>query len=144
MAMFKWMLGGFAGAAIGAVVWILVTYYTNAEVGYVAWGVGVLAGLGVRLSSRYDVTPPSPMQGFLAAGIATLALIIAKYLVVALQMEEAINQPGIDPAIIESRNELIWEMFKSSFGMFDLLWFFLAVSSAYGIANEDKSDKPGS
>ena len=41
--------GGFLGAAIGAVLWAVVTVVTEYQIGYMALGVGFLAGFGVRL-----------------------------------------------------------------------------------------------
>ncbi|MFQ5411596.1 MAG: hypothetical protein ACE5EC_04840 [Phycisphaerae bacterium] len=40
------------GAAVGGLSWFLAVYYANVQVGYIAWGIGVLAGLGMRLGYR--------------------------------------------------------------------------------------------
>jgi len=40
------------GAAVGGLGWFLAVYYANFQVGYIAWGIGVLAGLGMRLGYR--------------------------------------------------------------------------------------------
>ncbi|XZE54106.1 hypothetical protein SH139x_000054 [Planctomycetaceae bacterium SH139] len=136
MAIGKWLMGGFAGAAIGAIIWILVSYYLNAEVGYVAVAIGFLAGLGVRLASRYDGTPPTTTQAVLAALIALITLLAAKYLVISLKVDEAILAKQLP---VEGREQLKIEFYLQSFGLFDLLWIVFAISSAYGVANEDKS-----
>ena len=143
MALAKWLMGGLAGAAVGAVIWILVSYYLNAEVGYVAWGIGILTGLGVRLASRYDDTPPSGIESIVAATIALLTLLAAKFLVISIQIDEmvaganAVLENGENAAL--DLNQIKLEAFIGSFGLFDLLWVFLAVSSAYQIAREDEA-----
>lgn len=44
-----WLVGGLAGGLIGAAAWIVVVYFTDYELGVIAWGIGVLAGYGVRV-----------------------------------------------------------------------------------------------
>ena len=107
MPVFKWLLGGFAGGAIGAVVWILVVYFLNIEVGYIAIGIGVLSGLGVRMASRYDDTPPTTAQSVIAAAIALLMVVGAKFVVVSLMMDDALAEQrmqfneSLSPIVIE-------------------------------------------
>lgn len=43
------ILGGFLGALLGAILWVLVVVITNFQSGFVAIGVGWLAGQGVAL-----------------------------------------------------------------------------------------------
>lgn len=43
------ILGGLLGAIVGALLWMLVVVLTNTQVGFVAIGVGWLAGQGVAL-----------------------------------------------------------------------------------------------
>lgn len=96
MPFFKWLLGGFAGGAIGSVVWILVSHYLNAEVGYVAWGIGILTGLGVRMASRYDGTPPMKAQSIVAALIAATMVLSAKYMVVSLAIDQQLAAEKVE------------------------------------------------
>ncbi|HKQ49190.1 MAG TPA: hypothetical protein VJZ71_14055 [Phycisphaerae bacterium] len=63
-----------AGAAIGGLVWFLVAWYANLSVGYVAWGIGVLAGLGMIWGHR----TPSTKAGVVAAGMSALGIVGAK------------------------------------------------------------------
>ena len=51
MSFLKWLAAGFIGAAIGGAVWVGVGYFAEAEVGYIAWGIGLLAGIGVRVAA---------------------------------------------------------------------------------------------
>lgn len=44
-----WLVGGLAGGLIGAAAWMVVVYFTDYELGVIAWGIGVLAGYGVRV-----------------------------------------------------------------------------------------------
>ncbi len=66
-----------AGATIGAVIWAIVAYRFNYELGWIAWGLGVLAGLGMYVGHR----DYSPLAGFLAAGIALVGILAAKVII---------------------------------------------------------------
>lgn len=91
MAFGKWLAGGLIGGILGAVVWVAIGYYLNAEVGYVAWGIGLLVGLGVRFAAASDGIDPSPMQGVLAAVIALAAILGAKYVVIDFAVNDALG-----------------------------------------------------
>jgi hypothetical protein len=43
--------GGVIGGLVGAAVWAAIAHFAHREVGWVAWGVGGLVGLGVRVAA---------------------------------------------------------------------------------------------
>lgn len=69
------------GAIIGAAIWAGITYATNREVGFVAWGIGGLVGLAVRYAAQES---EGPKFGALAAGVAILAIVAGKFLAASL------------------------------------------------------------
>jgi hypothetical protein len=89
----RWIIGGLVGGGIGAAIWVAVGYTTNYEVGWIAWGIGFLTGLGVRLAAHQADQEESAGQGIFAAALAVLCILGAKYavfdLVVGSQMREA-------------------------------------------------------
>ncbi|HRQ72738.1 MAG TPA: hypothetical protein PLU35_06895, partial [Phycisphaerales bacterium] len=46
------LVGAIIGALVGAGIWGLVSYQSGYEVGWIAWGVGALTGLGMLLGAR--------------------------------------------------------------------------------------------
>ncbi|WP_437186116.1 hypothetical protein SH668x_003253 [Planctomicrobium sp. SH668] len=88
MAYFKWLLGGLVGAGIGGIVWVLLGYYANVEVGYIAWGIGLLAGLGVRVlaDSEHGIGP-----GIAAVTTATLVICVSKYVVISMLLSNSLQ-----------------------------------------------------
>ncbi len=82
-----WAIGGCAGGAIGAAIWITIVVATDREIGWVAWGVGALAGLGVGLVAR---SRAGMFSGVMAVIIAIAALGIAKYGVVSIVVDRAV------------------------------------------------------
>lgn len=65
------------GALIGAGVWIVVAMLANMEIGYIAWGLGLLAGFGMRLGRG----EASTRGGIIAAVISLGGICIAKLVI---------------------------------------------------------------
>jgi hypothetical protein len=78
MKLVKWLIGGGIGAAIGGAVWIAVIHFTGYELGWIAWGVGGLAGLGVAITGDADLDGGS---GIVAAGLAIAAILLGKVMI---------------------------------------------------------------
>lgn len=79
----RFLLGCIAsgvGAAIGVGVWFAIARSFGVEIGYIALGLGGLAGLGMFLGHR----EASQVGGLVAAGIALAGILLAKYLVFSL------------------------------------------------------------
>lgn len=92
------LVGGTVGGLLGAAIWAGITYATNHEIGWIAWGVGFLVGVGVRMGSQeWDGAVP----GMLAVVLAVLAVVGGKYAAVSLIVskigaEQAINVTDTD------------------------------------------------
>jgi hypothetical protein len=204
-----WVIGGAVGGLIGAAIWAAIGYSTNYEVGWIAWGIGVLAGMGVRIAAG-EADGKTP--GVIAAGMAIASVLLGKFAViyflvqgsmgaslaqfetpsdedmivamadsVVAEWEQAGKQvvwpKDVDPETASSQQEypaIVWQeankrwtalavderetrkaeraeqmqvmmdefqsqistaAFKSSFGLFDLLWFALAVMTAFKIGS---------
>jgi hypothetical protein len=80
MGVLRWILGGLLGGAAGVLIWVLVGYFTHYEVGWIAWGVGLLVGVGVRYAAYLGDQEESFAQGILAAAMAIGAIFTAKFL----------------------------------------------------------------
>lgn len=208
MGLIRGMLGGLAGGAIGAAIWAAITHFANAEIGWIAWGIGFLVGFGVRMFAGSE---EGTGLGILAAAIAVLSILAGKYAAATLivgkvqqqlggpaevstemmistladeicsekmekgeqvafppgkSLEDASGPQDYPQAIwqeattrwtslsaeerqrqINERQEtlrmfndrmggaLTWVAFKASFGLFDVLWFVLAVSTAFKIGS---------
>lgn len=123
-------LAGLAGATLGAAVWAAITAATGLEIGFAAVGVGLLAGLGVKLGARGKRGGYLP---HLAVAIALLGLVLAKYFVfVTLIAQATRGQPGtgLVPLLVASL-VLFPQMLVRMLSPFDLLWVFFAVSAAW-------------
>lgn len=93
MQVFKWLVAGAIGGLVGAAVWALVGYFANYEVGWIAWGIGLLAGLGVRAAAKdhFGLAP-----GMAALGTAVGAVAVGKYAVICLSVANVFPDIGPD------------------------------------------------
>jgi len=96
MVFLRWLIGGLIGAAIGGAVWVAIGYSMEAEVGYVAWGIGFLCGLGVQMvGGEHD----GYMPGFVAVLCAALSILISKYVVISMLVANAMGAETPDITI---------------------------------------------
>jgi hypothetical protein len=210
----KGILAGIIAGIAGAVAWAMLAYFTGYEIGWLAWGIGVLVGAAVAWGSE-----GTPTTGAIAVVITIIALVAGKYItvevVLAKEMDEVsrnldeqlqddefiisylagdivaeYEQSGqsvdlpefIDPesvppeelypsdiwneaqekwssmtaeeqeeyrALVEEQindrirlivNEAKKEGFIGSFGLFDVIFFLLAVVTAYKVGAKDDSE----
>jgi len=76
----KWIAAGLAGGLVGAMIWAAISYFANTEIGWIAWGVGGLVGLCVRVAAGNEDEGPLPGVG--AAAIAIGSVLLGKYLAI--------------------------------------------------------------
>lgn len=82
MGAIKGVIGGCIGGIIGGAVWVAIAHFLHAEIGWIAWGIGVVVGMGVAITrGSGNVGVPA---GIVAAVIAVLSIVGAKYAVAAI------------------------------------------------------------
>lgn len=124
------ILGGVLAALAGGFVWGLIVILTDYEVGFVAWGVGFLAGLAVvRFAGGRK---GAPLQA-VAVVSSVLGIVLGKYISFAYFFKTAVEERfGVDISYFDS---VIFTAFRENlgdvFGGFDLLWAGLAVVTAW-------------
>lgn len=83
MYRFSAVIGGLVAGAIGAGIWAVIAYFTGFEIGWIAWVVGLLVGIGVALGNKNEGSVPA---GVLAAVLAILSVVGGKYAMVRMVM----------------------------------------------------------
>jgi hypothetical protein len=91
MNLLRSAIGALIGGAIGAVIWGAVVWYTGYEIGWIAWGVGILAGVGAKLGTD----EPEVATGILAAVLAVLSIGAAKYGVISIGVDGMLDDVDI-------------------------------------------------
>lgn len=131
-------IGGLVGAVIGGIIWAGIAIVADLEIGYVAIGVGALAGWGVVMGT--NGTRGLPFQG-IAVAAALFGLFVGKYLAAVYFYREvliedyglaAVNQVGIGPLFAD-----VFEFFPDylslSFEIIDIVFVVVAIIAAWGI-----------
>ncbi|HEY7816851.1 MAG TPA: hypothetical protein VIG29_01430 [Vicinamibacteria bacterium] len=108
MNLFKMALGGGVAGLVGAAIWAAIGYFTGLEIGWIAWGIGMLVGIGVRLVGseeiatfdkvkrkmvRSRVGAEGPVAGSVAAVLAVISVLAGKYAVVHLFLSAPASSP---------------------------------------------------
>lgn len=130
------MVGGMIGAVIGGVIWGLIATASGYEIGWIAWGVGWLAGVGVVLFA--GGRRGRPLQ-FVAVAAAVLGLLIGKYFTFFAALKQYMGaELGVEAVAEMSMFSVgVIQMFGANLTLlvngFDMLWIFLAVATAWGI-----------
>jgi len=88
-------LGALIGAAvaglIGAAVWAAIAYYANFEIGWIAWGIGVLAGFGAFMGAKGE---GDVATGGIAAVAAIAAIGLGKFGAIHFAVDKELNSPA--------------------------------------------------
>lgn len=107
-------------AIIGAVGWGLISYYSNSEIGIVAWAIGGLVGVAVAYMAKAQLAQNHLVIG---AVCAIAGVVGGKYLDYYLVVRDLEREFGFS---------LDGEVsFADTFGGYDVLWFALAVLTAW-------------
>ncbi|UCC71566.1 MAG: hypothetical protein JSV86_14410 [Gemmatimonadota bacterium] len=130
------IVGGGLAAVAGGLIWGLIAVTTGYEIGWIAWGVGLLAGWGVLMFARGRKGLPLQL---VAVTSAALGIFIGKYFTFysALKMyvaeeygAEAVTQMSmLSPGVVQIFGESVGAMMSG----FDALWIILAVGTAWGV-----------
>lgn len=94
-------VAGVVGGLIGAAIWAGITYATGYEIGWIAWGIGFLVGLAVRMGAGDENLGAAP--GVTAAVVAVLAILVGKYAAASLLVDKHMPNLGdVDPTAVIS------------------------------------------
>lgn len=127
------VISGSIAGAFGAAVWGAIAYFTHREVGYVAWGIGGLVGISVQAASG-DLD--EFLSGVIASAVSIGSILAGKFIAVIFLVNWMMGLIAGEEAGAELP---YWSMvagaFGASFGPIDLVFFLLAVFTAYRIAS---------
>jgi hypothetical protein len=119
------IVGGAIGALAGGAAWALIAIVTNLEVGYVAVGVGFLAGFGAFLGAGKK---KGKQVQIVAVACALLGLLVGKYATVVTFVN---REYGVDVSYFDGRMiQVFLENLKDVMQPMDVLWIVLAFLAA--------------
>lgn len=129
------LLGGVLAAIAGGLIWGLIVIATDYEIGFMATGIGVLAGFAVAgLSGKRGL----PLQ--IVAVLASLAgILVGRYLTFFSVLRDFVGQEHGAAAVANVKlfSSDVLALFLQSFTDFaspyDILWVILAIVAAWRI-----------
>lgn len=90
------VVAGFIGGILGAGIWVAAVSVTGSELGYIAWVVGILTGIGIRVLGNYSGTA----VGWMAAITAMSCVLIAKFAAAGLVVSQRLDSVPSEKAVI--------------------------------------------
>jgi ABC-type lipoprotein release transport system permease subunit len=124
-------MGAIAGALVGAVAWAAITAATNFQIGYMAIGVGFLAGFGMRTLSGGRMK----VEGIIAGVVALLGCILGNLLAAVVVISQHEHFPLV-PALLGLAKDpaAAAGLVQAGFDMMDVLFYAFAVYAGYRTA----------
>lgn len=122
------VLGGVVAAVIGAAIWAVVTVVTKYQIGWMAIGVGFLAGYAVRALGK----GVSKSFGIVGALCALLGCLLGNVLSACGFLANQESIPVLQVVIkVLTQPALAVELLKITFSPMDLLFYGIAVYEGY-------------
>lgn len=120
------LVGGVLGASVGAVLWAIITAVTGYQIGWMAVGVGVLVGYGVRILGKGI----EPVFGYVGAFLSLMGCLVGNLLAVCIGVS---IQQGIPlPEFLSRLNpEVTIAFLTATFQPLDLLFYGIGVYEGY-------------
>jgi hypothetical protein len=126
-------LGALAGAVLGAIAWGAITAATHFQIGYMAIGVGFLAGYGMRtLGGGRDRA-----DGVVAGIVAFLGCVLGNLLTVIIDFapHDNAHRGVMELTLLTLASpKIAWFLLTQNFSVMDLVFYALAVYAGYRTA----------
>ena len=134
---------GLVAAIAGGLVWGLIVKWKDYDVGFVAWGRGLLVGLAIVTATR---GARGPVFQVVAVVCALLGVLLGKYLSFAWVLQEVAEaeSQGLVEISVLSRDtfDLFTEELDTVFDWIDILWVGLAVFTAWRALQPQPEPEP--
>lgn len=126
-------LGAVVGALLGAVAWGAITAATHFQIGYMAIGVGFLAGFGMRMLGGGRDRADGVVAGIVAFFGCALGNVLSA--VIEFAPHDNAHRGVVEIAMLVLLHpKLAWLMLSENFNVMDLLFYGLAVYAGYRTA----------
>lgn len=129
-------IGGVIAALVGGAIWGGLIIVTGYEIGYVAWGIGVLSGYAVALSAMGSRGVPIQVIALISS---VFGILIGKYFVFFHYLKQSVEKEYGSEAVsqLSMFSEAVIKYFGeniiSMLNVFDILWVVLAIGTAWYI-----------
>jgi hypothetical protein len=134
-------VGAIFGALLGAIAWGAISAATHFQIGYMAVGVGFLAGYGMRtLGGGRDRA-----DGVIAAVVAFLGCVLGNVLSVVIDFapHDDAHRSVVELAmLVLSHPKVAWLMLSENSNIMDAVFYVLAILAGYRTALKPPAAAP--
>jgi hypothetical protein len=123
------VLGGVIGAVIGAILWGIISVWLDRQIGWMAVGIGVLVGFGVRFLGKGT----SIKFGIAGAILAILGCIAGNVVMIYILFSKEFGLSLWYVMTNLSASDL-FTVIKEAFQWIDILFYILALYTGYRFA----------
>ena len=123
--------GAVVAAVLGAIAWAAITATTHFQIGYMAVGVGILAGYVMRVLSGGRDRADGIATGVIALLGCVLGNLLTTVVVIAQHQHYAIVPTALS---VLTQPVLSFELLRDGFDWMDLLFYAIAVYAGYRTA----------
>ncbi len=132
-------LAAIAGAIVGAIAWAAITAATSYQIGYMALGVGFLAGLGMRTLSGGR----ERADGVIAGVVAFLGCVLGNLGAVGVTIAQHEHYPiAVVLLALARRPAFAVDALRADFNIMDVLFYAIAVYAGYRTALKPPAAQP--
>ena len=132
------LIGGTVAMLISAIIWGVVSYVTNYQIGWMAIGVGFLVGIAVKFFGKGK----SMMFGISSALLALIGCVLGNLIfysgIIAREESAAFLQVLF---VLLSKPAAAIEVFSIAFGFMDILFYVLAAYVGFSTAMDLKRSR---
>ena len=122
--------GGIVGMALGAGLWAAITVIIGYQIGYMAIGLGLLVGLGVRFTSG----GAGIFHGLIGGSLALVGCLLGNLLSVLIGVSQELGAPFF--TLLSNLDwEIVVEFMKITFSPIDVLFYLLAIYAGFRFAS---------
>ena len=108
--MYKGLIVALIGGLLGAALWAAIAFFAHAELGILAWGIGVAVGGGMYLGARDEA---NGISGIVCCIIALGAIALGKFGAVHFAVAQVVKEHPVaitlDDAKIEFADQIVEE-----------------------------------
>lgn len=123
------VVGGLLGGAIGAAAWAFIAYQFKVEIGWIAWIIGAMVGIGASVGAQGMA---GMMTGAYAAAVAAGSVLAGKYFAGLSLLDDF----GLADAPVD-----VW--YPKLFSLFDAIFIPLAIITAFRAGSMNVRDMGG-
>jgi hypothetical protein len=127
-------LGAIAGALAGAIAWAAITAATSFQIGYMAVGVGFLAGYGMRVLGGGRDRADGIVAGIVSFLGCVVGNVLAVVMTVAKHQHMSTAETVAASIAVLTHPVLAYRLLTVSFNIMDLLFYAIAIYAGYRTA----------